>query len=69
LGSGAKVQQITDYFFQKTGVSITNTVNSSNRPTIILNDNIHFAMTGISEKEKTGPMPPSPGPTLLRQVI
>ena len=36
-----------NYFFQKSGVKITNKVNISSLPTIILKDKIHLLMSDM----------------------
>ena len=60
----------TYYFlFQNDGVKIIRTVKISRRPTSIRNDMTHFAMSEMPEKEAEGPVEPSPGPMLLKEVI
>lgn len=58
-----------NYSLQNEGVRIVRTVNSSRRPTNIINDKNHLANGCNDEKFPEGPVSPSPGPTLLIQVI
>ena len=53
------------HLFQNTGVKSTKTVKSSSLPISILNDKIHFDISGIPEKLLVGPSNDNAGPTLL----
>ena len=57
------------YNFQKLGVNKTKTVKSSNLPSNMEKQIVHFAASGRDEKLPVGPITsPKPGPTLLIDV-
>ena len=52
------------YFFQKLGVKIRRMVNNSRRPTSIMKERIHFAVSEINEKLPEIPVVSVPNPVL-----
>ena len=57
------------FLFLKAGVSTTNTVKISKRPTSIMNEQNHLMKAGNCDHDIVGPISvPNVGPTLLRQL-